>query len=88
MFKLILALMSVAGSTRKQCYFCELTFHGVNNRKFCPAINVWCHKCNKKGHFSEVCQSKSASCAMFKPSSCAFSAVCPLSLTYASMVLN
>ena len=79
------ASMSVAGSTRKKCYFCGGPFHGANNCKSCPANNVPCHKCNKKGHFSKVCQSKSASCAMFKPSLCATSAACPLSLTHASL---
>ena len=36
--------------------FCD-RFHHI--RSICPARNAICYKCQKKGHFSNVCKSKS-----------------------------
>jgi transposase InsO family protein len=44
----------VAAATRTLCYFCGNSRHP---RTACPAREVVCHKCNKKGHFAKVCQS-------------------------------
>ena len=86
-----LAAMSKPETRKKLCYFCGGTIHA--NRKFCPAYEVLCHNCNKKGHFSKVCQSFSknktpALSTIFKPSLCAITAACPPSLNHASLCVS
>ena len=44
-----------SAATIERCMFCGNKRHP---RKFCPARNVECFKCAKKGHFSKVCRSK------------------------------
>ena len=38
----------------KKCYFCGKDFH---KRELCPAKNVVCNNCGKKGHLKAVCKS-------------------------------
>ena len=47
-----------------KCTHCGLPRHSKNNgpeerKKFCKAYGSTCNKCNKRGHFSSVCQQKS-----------------------------
>ena len=41
----------------KSCYFCGNRF-SANHKQSCPARNVTCRNCNKKGHFAKCCNSK------------------------------
>ena len=41
------------GSFQK-CYFCGRDYH---KRELCPAKNVTCNNCTRKGHFKAVCKS-------------------------------
>ena len=41
----------------KSCYFCGNRF-SANHKQSCPARNVICRNCNKKGHFAKCCNSK------------------------------
>ena len=43
-------------SKKKQCTRCG---HGSHNRADCPARDATCHKCQRKGHYSAQCFSKS-----------------------------
>ena len=38
------------------CFFCGLDTH--RKRSLCPARNVSCHICGKRGHFARACRSK------------------------------
>jgi len=38
----------------KKCQYCG---RGSHERRFCPAKNAVCHKCKKRGHYKDVCQS-------------------------------
>ena len=38
----------------KKCYFCGRDYH---KRELCPAKNVTCNNCTRKGHFKAVCKS-------------------------------
>ena len=49
---------STAGVFKSKCMFCGNTSHP---RRLCPAKEVTCFKCSKKGHFSKVCRSPSIS---------------------------
>ena len=40
----------------KQCYRCGDSFHAKGQQ--CPASGAECYNCNKRGHFSKVCTSK------------------------------
>ena len=42
-------------SKRKSCYYCGGYHTPV--RRYCPAKDVECHRCRRKGHFSKVCRS-------------------------------
>ena len=42
----------------KSCYFCGNRF-SANHKQSCPARNVSCRNCSKKGHFAKCCNSKS-----------------------------
>ena len=49
---------------KNKCTHCGLLRHSKNNgpeerRRYCKAYGSICNKCNKKGHFSSVCQQKS-----------------------------
>lgn len=46
----------VAGASY-QCYFCGSSKRH-SSRQECPAFNMDCKQCGKKGHFSKVCRSK------------------------------
>ena len=46
----------------RQCYRCEDTPHTKDQQ--CPATGVECFNCNKRGHFSKVCKSKTRSDVM------------------------
>ena len=41
----------------KSCYFCGNRF-STNHKQSCPARNVTCKNCDKKGHFAKCCNSK------------------------------
>ena len=41
----------------RSCYFCGNRF-SANHKQSCPARNVICRNCNKKGHFAKCCNSK------------------------------
>ena len=44
-----------AAVENKRCYFCGRPYH---KRSRCPARDVTCHTCQKKGHYPRVCMSK------------------------------
>ena len=54
-------------AAKKKCMYCGNDYHP---RYHCPARNVTCHKCSKKGHFSKVCMSSGNpfSAAVYTPS--------------------
>ena len=43
-------------NTKKQCYKCG-NHYGQNHLQSCPAKDMICSKCTKRGHFSKICQS-------------------------------
>ena len=49
---------AVTETTFLSCYFCGNNRHP---RSKCPAKDGTCAKCQKKGHYAKVCQSKAAS---------------------------
>ena len=44
---------STARNQLQRCYWCGGARH---NRRFCPARNDNCHKCNSPGHWAKVCR--------------------------------
>lgn len=42
-------------STKSKCYRCGNPMHLANNPS-CPARNVTCHKCGRRGHLARVCR--------------------------------
>ena len=46
----------VASISNKRCFFCGSK--PLHTRENCPARNVYCYKCQKKGHFAKCCKSK------------------------------
>ncbi|GFY23919.1 putative retrovirus-related pol polyprotein from transposon opus [Trichonephila clavipes] len=42
-------------SRSQKCFFCGNDFH---SRTLCPARDVTCRKCGKKGHYQRVCKSR------------------------------
>ena len=71
-------------SVSKLCFFCGRFYH---IRGIFPARNAICYKCQKKGHFSNVCKSKSAkttNASIFTTSLCAIHKT-PDCLTHASL---
>ena len=46
-----------ANEKAKLCYFCGNRF-SANHKQTCPARNVNCRNCSKKGHFAKCCNSK------------------------------
>ena len=48
----------VTETTSLSCYFCGNNRHP---RSKCPAKDATCDKCQRKGHYAKVCQSKAAS---------------------------
>jgi len=44
-----------AKPARKVCFFCGYSYH---HRSRCPAREVDCRKCGKKGHLAKVCRAK------------------------------
>lgn len=53
-----LATKSKASTDRQQCYRCGKT--PAHGKWQCPAKEVTCHTCGKKGHYSKVCKSAKA----------------------------
>ena len=51
-------LAAARSTTSLSCYFCENSRHP---RSKCPAKDATCAKCQKKGHYAKVCQSKAYS---------------------------
>src|SRR5204863_8612172 len=49
-----------AAMNQPKCYFCGRSRHP---RSSCPARESFCKQCNKKGHFAQVCKSKSKTSA-------------------------
>ena len=50
---------------RAKCGYCDNTGHGKSaslgiRRKVCPAFNVTCKECGRKGHYDHVCRNKRA----------------------------
>ncbi|GFU16947.1 uncharacterized protein NPIL_85751, partial [Nephila pilipes] len=51
-----LATSAASSSSRSQkCFFCGNDLH---SRTICPARDVFCRKCGKKGHYQRVCKSR------------------------------
>ena len=74
---------------KKSCYLCGGFLHA--NLASCPARDVVCHNCSKKGHFAKVCQStkKAATAyAIYKSSLCTTTAACPSDLKHASILVK
>lgn len=82
------------------CGNCGFSFHQRNQ---CPAREVTCYSCGKKGHFSKVCRSKShqtrqtrsrqvqsVSSSISQPllNLCSVSAACPASLIPATLKIS
>lgn len=40
-----------------ECYRCGSKYH-LGNSPSCPALDKWCGKCRRKGHFMKVCRAK------------------------------
>ena len=91
--------MSSASHSRSY-YFCGRSFH---QRNHCPAKEVTCYSCGKKGHYSKVCRSKSqvlretksrqrqtASISVGESTTnlCSVAASCPASLSPASLQVS
>eukprot|EP00794_Sanderia_malayensis_P020739 gene20739-22770_t len=51
-------LVAAVETTSSSCYFCGNNRHP---RSKCPAKDATCAKCQKKGHYAKVCQSKATS---------------------------
>ena len=84
--------LSATGKYERKCHFCGNVVH---NRSECPAREVYCHKCGTKGHFSELFRSKETyksnkvtTAALFSSSSSSVLAVCPNSLSQASVSIS
>ena len=45
-----------SGSNSRRCMYCGRTH--ARGKSNCPAADVVCHKCSKKGHFAAVCLSR------------------------------
>ena len=46
---------------RRHQQICSHCGKGAHSRQACPAKDAACHKCNKKGHYSSMCLTKSIS---------------------------
>ena len=46
---------------RRHQQVCSHCGRGAHSRQACPAKDAACHKCNKKGHYSSMCFTKSVS---------------------------
>ena len=46
---------------RRHQQVCSRCGRGAHSRQACPAKDAACHKCNKKGHYSSMCFTKSVS---------------------------
>ncbi|XP_071836380.1 uncharacterized protein [Apostichopus japonicus] len=73
-----------ASTTTAKCFFCGYAKHP---RSRCPARDETCNKCDKRGHFAKVCQSKSNSktSASLSTLATAISAASPPKLAKASV---
>ena len=47
-----LASMIASTNIKKKCFFCGGLYH--SNHRSCPANDVICHNCNRKGHYAKV----------------------------------
>ena len=47
--------MSQNNQTNKSCYFCGNPY-SPDHRKYCPAREVTCNLCRKRGHFAKCCK--------------------------------
>ena len=47
-------LEAISGAVIQKCSFCGNKKH---SRRFCPARDLECYRCGKKGHFAKVCRS-------------------------------
>nr|XP_026485607.1 uncharacterized protein LOC113393110 [Vanessa tameamea] len=76
---------SEATNYKRKCFFCGDRIH---IRKNCPALDVTCQMCGKKGHFANVCRSKicnnAATIKQFESSACIVAAS-PSSLKKATL---
>ena len=74
-----------ASSVSKLCSYCGRSYHSRNT---CPAKNAVCFKCQKKGHFANVCKSKivkNINSSVYSSSLCAIHNT-PDCLTRASLI--
>ena len=71
-------------AVKKKCTYCGNDYH---LRYHCPARNVTCHKCSKKGHFSNVCMSSAnpSSSAVYTPSLATITAGAPNGLMHTTI---
>ena len=51
---------------RRQCKKCGRSYHPIDR---CPAKEVICHRCRRKGHYSKQCYSRGASRGYWSQSS-------------------
>ena len=52
--KLDETVIAAMNKKKKNCWFCDGSFHSRNQ---CPAQDAECNYCGKKGHFAKVCLS-------------------------------
>ena len=71
-------------AVKKKCTYCGNDYH---LRYHCPARNVTCHKCSKKGNFSKVCMSSAnpSSSAVYTPSLATITAGAPNGLMHTTI---
>ena len=46
---------------QRRQHVCTQCGRGTHSLQVCPAKEATCHKCNKKGHYSSMCHTKSVS---------------------------
>ena len=85
-------LAAASGTQGRKCYFCGNKWHP---RYKCPARDATCSKCQKKGHFQEVCRggappstTRGASAATWNPTLATISAAVPQSLVKSTITVS